>query len=111
MNFWENVDSELDFQGKNRKTLAQEADFDVSIIGKGIKTGSTPSAETAVRIAKILNVSVKYLVTGNPQITNQKQQNAAIQLFKKYQKFLNTLEHLDEKTKLAIIELTEKLSK
>ena len=25
MNFWENVDAELDFKGMNRKSLAQEA--------------------------------------------------------------------------------------
>ena len=38
MNFWENVDAELEFEGINRKTLAEEAQFDVSNIGKGIKT-------------------------------------------------------------------------
>ena len=108
MNFWENVDAELEFKGINRKTLAEEAQFDVSNIGKGIKTGSAPSADTAVRIAKILNVSVEYLVTGQPQ-TAQENQTAATASFQKYRSFVNTMEHLDENTRQAIIELAEKL--
>jgi len=67
MSFWENVLAELDCQGINRKTLAEGAGFDVSNIRKGILSGSAPSADTAVRIAKILNVSVEYLVTGVSQ--------------------------------------------
>lgn len=110
MNFWENVDAELEFKGMNRKTLAEEAQFDVSNIGKGIKTGSAPSADTAVRIAKILNVSVEYLVTGLPQ-NAQEPQNAATASFQKYRSFVNTMEHLDENTRQAIIELAEKLEK
>ncbi len=109
MNFWENVDAELNFKGMNRKTLAQEANFDVSSIGKGIKTGSAPSADTAVRIAKILNVSVEYLVTGIPLDSVESQTTAASLAFKKYRSFMNTLEHLDENTRQAIIELAEKL--
>ena len=81
MNFWENVDEELEFLGMNRKTLAQKADFDVSNIGKGIKTGSAPSADTAVRIAKVLNVSVEYLVTGIPPDSMENQPNAVFKSF------------------------------
>ena len=110
MNFWENVDAELEFKGINRKTLADKAQFDVSNIGKGIKTGSATSADTAVRIAKILNVSVEYLVTGLPQNT-QENQTAATASFQKYRSFVNTIEHLDENTRQAIIELAEKLGK
>ena len=61
MNFWETVDSELEYQKKERKDLARAADFDVSNIGKGMKNGSVPLADTAVRIANFLNVSVEYL--------------------------------------------------
>ena len=110
MNFWENVDAELEFKGINRKTLAQEAGFDASLITKGIKTGSAPSADTAVSIAKILNVSVEYLVTGQLQ-NAQENQTAAIASFQKYRSFVNTMEHLDENTRQAIIELAEKLEK
>lgn len=64
MNFWERVDELLEKNEINKKTLAYEAGFDASNITKGIKNGNVPSAETAVKIAKVLNVSVEYLVTG-----------------------------------------------
>ncbi len=63
-NFWERVDKELEFLGKTRKSLALEVGFNLGNIGKGIKLGSTPSAETAVKIAQVLGVSVEYLVNG-----------------------------------------------
>ena len=63
-NFWERVDKELEFLGKTRKSLALEVGFNLGNIGKGIKLGSTPSAETAVKIAQVLGVSVEFLVNG-----------------------------------------------
>lgn len=63
-NFWERVDKELEFLGKTRKSLALEVGFNLGNIGKGIKLGSTPSAETAIKIAQVLGVSVEYLVNG-----------------------------------------------
>ena len=62
--FWNRVDNELEFLGKNRTYLANKCGFTVANIGKGIKLGSTPSAETAVKIAQVLGVSVEYLVNG-----------------------------------------------
>lgn len=111
MSFWENVDAELEYRGMNRKKLAQEANFDVSLIGKGIRTGSAPSADTAVRIARFLNVTVEYLVTGVPNNATEKQPTAAFNSFQKYRSLANTLDHLDENTRQAIIELAEKLRK
>ncbi len=68
MNFWERVDELLEEQDINKKTLAMEAGFNPSNITKGIKNNNAPSAETAVKIAQKLGVSVEYLVTGkNPQ--------------------------------------------
>lgn len=63
--FWRRVDEELEYKGINRTYLAKECGFSLTNIGQGIKLGSTPSAETAVKIAKVLDVSVEYLVTGN----------------------------------------------
>lgn len=64
MNFWKTVIDELEYIGMNRKQLANEAGFDVSNIGKGLKNGNVPAADTAVKIAQVLGVSVEYLVTG-----------------------------------------------
>ena len=52
MNFWENVVSELEYQNIERKRLANEVGFDVSNIGKGLKNGNVPLADTAVGIAQ-----------------------------------------------------------
>lgn len=65
MNFWERVNDLLELKEINKKTLAYEAGFDASNISKGIKNGNVPAADTALKIAKILGVSVEYLVTGN----------------------------------------------
>lgn len=55
----------LELKDINKKTLAYEAGFDASNISKEIKNGNVPAADTALKIAKILGVSVEYLVTGN----------------------------------------------
>lgn len=64
-NFWQRVDFLLEKNNLSRKELAASAKFDVSNIGKGIKDGNIPAADTAVRIAKFLNTTVEYLVTGS----------------------------------------------
>ncbi|MCR4953419.1 MAG: helix-turn-helix domain containing protein [Treponema sp.] len=64
MSFWENVDSELKFIGMERKELGKIAGFPESYISKGITRKSCPNADLALRIAKALNVSIEYLVTG-----------------------------------------------
>jgi len=64
MNFWERVNILIETNNLSRKQLAAEAGFDVSNINKGIKDNNSPSAETAVKIARILHTTVEYLVTG-----------------------------------------------
>ena len=63
--FWDNVAAELEYLGMTNKVLAEKVGITASNIGKGQKQGSSPSAETAVKIAKVLGVSVEYLVTGS----------------------------------------------
>jgi len=74
VNFWQVVLDELDYQGKTRKWLAAEANFDVSTIGSGLKRNGMPLVDLALRIAKALNVPIEYLVTGkNSSQTNETQ--------------------------------------
>lgn len=88
--FWQRVDEELDFIGKNRTYLANKCGFSLANIGKGIKLGSTPSADTAVKIAKVLNVSVEYLVTGQDKAFK----NEGLDL-KKYREYSTLISQLD----------------
>ena len=111
MNFWETVDSELKYQNKERKDLAKVAGFDVSNIGKGMKNGSIPLADTAVRIAQFLNVSVEYLVSGGKSIGYNGNDNLSddFRKFFTYRKIVNKIDAMPEKTKSAIIEMFEKI--
>ncbi|MBP5695828.1 MAG: helix-turn-helix transcriptional regulator [Treponema sp.] len=111
MNFWETVDSELEYQNKERKDLAKAAGFDVSNIGKGIKNGGVPLADTAVRIAHFLNVSVEYLVSGGKSIgfDGNDELCGDFQKFFCYRKLINKIDSMPAKTKSAIVEMFEKI--
>ena len=102
--FWRRVDEELEYKGINRTYLAKECGFSLTNIGQGIKLGSTPSAETAVKIARVLGVSVEYLVTG--QETAEKTTNNEIN------ELLHDIRHLSANdlniAKLVVHRLTEK---
>ena len=73
--FWKRVDDEIEYKGINRAYLARKCNFSVTNIGQGIKLGSTPSADTAVKIAQVLGVSVEYLVNGTNKSTEKNQEN------------------------------------
>ena len=107
MGFWNNVLKELDYIGMTNKALAEKAGFDASNIGRGIRLGSSPSADTAVKIAKILNVSVEYLVTGQLSANSNKKENDR---FQKYAKTIEKLDTLPEKTRTSVLDLIDKLN-
>ena len=62
MNFWKKVDSELVYLGKSRKELAAAVGFDAANISFGIKRNSVPAADTALKVARFLGVSLDYLL-------------------------------------------------
>ena len=93
MAFWDNVAVELDYLGMTNKALAEQVGIAASNIGKGIQKGSSPSADTAVKIAKILGVSVEYLVTGTDSAAQPKEQD--FQKIRKYHKYANLIEDLE----------------
>lgn len=103
MNFWENVDIELEYLGMNRMALANAAGFSVSNVGKGIQKGSSPSAETAVKIAKILGVSVEYLVTGDNVEPTKEKDFQDLRKYHKYAKLIDDLDALPDYEKVPII--------
>lgn len=107
--FWDNVASELEYLGMTNKALAEKVGITASNIGKGQKQGSSPSAETAVKIAKVLGVSVEYLVTGNKSAPKNSIQEAevALHLYKKYK---NLIENC-EKTSSENVRILEEVSK
>ncbi len=104
MNFWKNVDYVREYREMSRKELAYKADFSLTSLSTGIKRNSIPSADVAFRIAKTLNVSIEYLLTGKdssktsiPDSNNFSQIN-----YLKYKKMIEKLEALPENVQNSI---------
>ena len=74
MNFWETADWEREYKNLSRKELAYKAGFSLNCISTGIARGSIPAADVAYRIAKVLGVSVEYLLLGGDSKTVQSSQ-------------------------------------
>ena len=71
LEFWNNVKSELDYNLLSQKELAAKTEISYNTIQSWITKNRLPDAKDAVKIAKVLDVSVEYLVTGqeNPKKT------------------------------------------
>ena len=103
MGFWDNVVIELDYLGMTNKSLAEKCGFDASNIGRGIKLGSAPSVETAVKIARCLNVSLESLL--EMDIAKKQKHyftDLDLNLCKKYYKVIKKLESFPEYVKDAM---------
>lgn len=104
--FWRRVDEELEYLGKNRTYLANKCEFSLTNFNLGIKRGSTPSADTAVKIAAVLGVSVEYLVNGtnNPNSSkNHEEEQNQLRLYRKHSEIIKKCEELSpEKEKLLV---------
>ena len=114
MNFWERVDDLLDRNDINKKTLAYEAGFDASNITKGIKNNNVPSAETAVKIAKVLGVSVEYLVNGTETTKTPSQKETEqnqLRLYRKYHNLIEKMESFSEDKQTVVNNLVKDLEK
>ena len=111
--FWKRVDEELDYKGMNRKALSKEVGFSVGNVGKGIQLGSSPSADTAVKIAQVLGVSVEYLVNGTNKSTEKNQENEELQLklYRKYHDLINKCEKLPPEQVQLVSQVADKLEK
>ena len=112
--FWKRVDEELDYLGKNRAYLSKKCGFSLANIGKGIKLGSIPSADTAVKIAAVLGVSVEYLVNGT-KITNsskklEEEQNQ-LRLYRKHSEIIKKCEEMSSEKEKLLVDFMDKFSK
>jgi transcriptional regulator with XRE-family HTH domain len=78
MGFKENLRSELSYSGILVKELAKKSGISQHTIENYLNVRSCmPSAEAAVRIARVLGVSVEYLITGE-EINHLKNASGAI---------------------------------
>ena len=111
--FWKRVDDEIEYKGINRAYLARKCNFSVTNIGQGIKLGSTPSADTAVKIAQVLGVSVEYLVNGTNKSTekNQESEELQLKLYRKYHDLIAKCEKLPPEQIELLSQVADKLEK
>lgn len=102
--FWNRVVEELEYKGINRAELARRCEFSVTNIGQGIKLQSCPAADTALKIADALGVSVQYLVNGAKSpasAKNDQNTQEELRLSRKYRRLLEQCETLSpQKTEL-----------
>lgn len=121
MNFWETVDAEREYKNISRKELAYEAGFSLNCISTGIARGSIPAADVAYRIAKVLGVSVEYLLLGGNTKTAQSSQESqktninteVIERSKKYIKnyeLIDSFERLPESLQKSLIALVQEIN-
>jgi transcriptional regulator with XRE-family HTH domain len=73
MSFGENLKQELIYSGMLKKELSTMTGINKRAIDTYVRTKSSmPPADTAVKIAKALGVTVEYLVTGgDPKVPNE----------------------------------------
>lgn len=72
--FWNNVKAELEYNGMSQKELAAKTEISYNTFQSWMTKNRFPDAQSAVKIAKILDVSVEYLVTGlETESQNQRQ--------------------------------------
>lgn len=122
MTFWETVDSEREYKNLSRKELAYLANFSINSIPTGIARGSIPAADVAYRIAKVLGVSVEYLLLGGDSKTAQSSQETqktkinseVIERSKKYIKYyelIDNFEKLPENIQKSVLSLIQEMNK
>lgn len=109
MSFWNNVDMELRYLGMTHAALADKIGCTASNISRGLRTGSSTSAETAVRIARLLGVTVEYLVTGVSPSVPEDGDGGDRLLLRKYSALLSDLDVLPEHEREAVALLVSEL--
>lgn len=102
MDFRTRLRQEIEFSGLLDKEVAAKAGITKRAIDSYVGSqGCMPSADVAVKIAKVLGVSVEYLVTGNDERTEE---NPIIR------KININLSKCNDFDKEIILELSKKLS-
>lgn len=103
MGFRENLKDELKYQDIRVKELADKTGISKRVIDHYLAEKCTePTAETAVKIAKELGVSVEYLVTGKTASVPESIKPEIINL-------IHDMNHLPEKDIAFIKEMVKRL--
>lgn len=101
MGFAENLRDELEYQGMQVKELAEKTGLSINTLNK-YRPGSkvVPTVDNAYKIARALDVSLDYLVTGTEAKPAPREADDFRRLAKKMRRFSKT----DLRTVTAVIE-------
>lgn len=124
MSFWQNVEREIEYKGISRKELAFRANIAYQGIGLGIERESMPRVDTALKIAKVLEVPLEYLIDEkdleirpaaesllkkektqtdqNNSPSLQKTENQYIEFYRRNRKIIDSLEKIPSAIKQPI---------
>lgn len=124
MSFWQNVEREIEYKGISRKELAFRANIAYQGIGLGIERESMPRVDTALKIAKVLEVPLEYLIDEkdleirpaaeglskeektqtdqNKSSSLQKTENQYIEFYRRNRKIIDSLEKIPSAIKQPI---------
>lgn len=118
MDFRDRLRAQIDYLGLLDKEVAARAGISKRAIDSYVGArGCMPSADVAVRLAKILEVSVEYLITGEKSAKSEnvpeKQNFICFNSFqdKEEQKLIKNFVELSDKDKKTVIALAEYLRK
>lgn len=90
MGFKENLKSELEYKGMMVKELAYKTGINRQSLDNYLSThNTTPNAEVAVKIAKALDTTVEYLITGKYGESESENQNPEVTELAKLYKSLS----------------------
>ena len=96
LQFWQKVKEELEYNLITQKELAEKIGISYNTLQSWITKDRLPDAEQALKIAKQLNTSIEYLVTGKNEEKNGIKQNL--------QEMIPKLNHLSNEN-LELIDL------
>lgn len=90
LQFWKNVKDELEYNLLSQKELSESINLSYNTLQSWITKDRLPDAENAVKIAKKLNTTVEYLVTGKKiRIQNDNNRKIILNLKKEMDSLLD----------------------
>lgn len=90
LQFWKNVKDELEYNLMSQKELSESINLSYNTLQSWITKDRLPDAENAVKIAKKLNTTVEYLVTGEKiRIQNENNRKIILSLKKEMDSLLD----------------------
>ena len=106
MDFRERLREEISFSGLSNKEVAAQAGITLrSLVSYVSGQSCMPSADVAVRLAKVLNTSVEYLITG------ENSKSLAESSHEESRKLLHVYKNLPEEQQKLLLAVAEDIEK